>query len=279
LPGGVYVVAEIGINHNGSIDRAELLIKEAAKAGFDAVKFQKRTVEKVYTPQELNMPRQSPFGSTNGDLKFGLEFGKREYDRIDAICKEYDIDWFASPWDIESVDFLSEYYIPYLKIASPCITDTELLVHCAKTHIPLVISTGMCTEEIIDSAIDTITNAGGQIACIMHCVSVYPCPNYLCNISYIASLRDKFPTIPIGYSSHDIGIVPTVAAIALGAEFIEKHVTVDQSDWGSDNKFSLPLNQFKEFISSVDSAQLCLGYGNKRILKEEVPYLQKLRRK
>ncbi|WP_428647189.1 N-acetylneuraminate synthase family protein, partial [Roseibium sp.] len=170
----VYVIAEIGINHNGDIDKAVEMIRRAKDAGCDAVKFQKRTIDIVYTKEELARLRDNVFGPTNGDLKRGLEFGKDEYDAIDKLTRELGIDWFASPWDEPSVDFLMQYDTPYLKVASAMVTDRDFLVHCARTRRPLLVSTGMCDLPMVRSAVETIEGAGGEIACLYHCTSTYP---------------------------------------------------------------------------------------------------------
>ena len=209
-----FFIAEIGINHNGSIKNAEKLIKECKKAGADAVKFQKRTIEKVYSSDELMKPRDSVFGKTNGDLKRGLEFSKTDYQKIDKICKDLDIIWFASCWDIESVDFMEDMNVPCYKIASASLTDKDLLNYTKNTNKPIILSTGMSTEDEIEKATRII---GEDKLIILHCTSSYPCAIDELNLSYIHKLKEKYKC-PIGYSGHEVGLSTTLAAVAMGAK-------------------------------------------------------------
>ncbi|MDN3718834.1 N-acetylneuraminate synthase family protein [Roseibium salinum] len=188
---GTYVIAEIGINHNGDIHKAFEMIRKARDAGCDAVKFQKRTIEIVYSHDELAKPRDNVFGPTNGDLKRGLEFGKAEYDAIDALAREIGIEWFASPWDEPSTEFLLNYDTPYIKIASAMVMDRDFLVHCAKSGRPLLVSTGMCDLQMVSSAVNTIERASGQIACLYHCTSTYPTLDEEINLLGINTLQKK----------------------------------------------------------------------------------------
>jgi len=226
-----FVIAEIGINHNGSVDTAKQLISAAVECGCDAVKFQKRTVDVVYTPEELAKPRENPFGPTNGDLKRGLEFGYDEYVEIDKYCKEKEIYWFASCWDEGSVDFIEQFDPPCYKISSASITDLDLLNYHRKYGRPIILSTGMSCMDLIQRAVDIL---GEDDLVILHCTSTYPSKNEELNMKGIMTLRDKFPNIPIGYSGHEIGLVTTVAAVVLGACVVERHISLDRSSWGSD---------------------------------------------
>lgn len=274
-----YVVAEIGINHNGDIDKALDMIRAAKAAGCDAVKFQKRTVDVVYSAEELARSRESVFGSTNGDLKRGLEFGKEQYERIDALCREIGIDWFASPWDEASVDFLMQFDCPFLKIASAMITDRDFLVHCARTGRPLLVSTGMCDLEMVRRAMAVIRDAGGSIACLYHCTATYPTADEDINLGGIDTLRREFPDIPVGYSGHEKGMLPSIAAVAMGAVSLERHVTLDRSDWGSDQAASLEMDELTDLVSQLRRFETVRGDGVIRICDGEKPVAEKLRRK
>ncbi|MEQ8356263.1 MAG: N-acetylneuraminate synthase family protein [Kiloniellaceae bacterium] len=277
--GRCYVVAEIGINHNGDIGTAKQLIKAAKDAGCDAVKFQKRTLEVVYAPEELAKPRENPFGETNGDLKRGLEFGKSEYDQIDKLCKEIDIEWFASPWDEGSVDFLAQYDIPYLKIASASATDLDLLKHCAATGKPLLISTGMCDLDMIKRIVAAVDKAGGTIACLYHCTSTYPAKTEELNLMGIKTLEKEFPNIPIGYSGHEVGLPTTIMAAALGVKSIERHITLSRAMWGSDQAASIELPGLERLVRDIRAWEVARGDGNIVIYDSEKPIAEKLRRK
>lgn len=279
INGRTYIIAEIGINHNGDLDIAKDLIRRSAAAGCDAVKFQKRTVDVVYSPEELARPRDNPFGPTNGDLKRGLEFGKEEYDEIDSFCKRNYVDWFASPWDEASVEFLLRYDIPYLKIASASVTDKDLLVYCAQTGKPLIISTGMCTLDMVRKVVYTVYDAGGEIASLLHCTSTYPSKTEELNLLGIKTLKQEFPNIRIGYSGHETNVPTTTMAIALGAEVIERHVTLDRSMWGSDQSASLEMNGFSKVVSDARLWEVARGDGTIKYYDSEKPIAEKLRRK
>lgn len=276
----VYIIAEIGINHNGDIKIAEELIRAAADCGANAVKFQKRTVEDVYTPEELAQPRESVFGTTNGDLKRGLEFGKKEYDYIDAVCKEVGIDWFASPWDLGSVHFLSQYNMPYIKVASACVTDKRLLSACFDLGIPVILSTGMCSMYTIRRIVQFVRQRWGtsRLACLMHCTSTYPSLPEELNLTGILTLKEAFPDIPIGYSGHEAGVPPTIMAAALGATMIERHITLSRSMWGSDQAASLDVEGFRRMVRDVRLWERCRGDGIIRVYDSEKPIIKKLRR-
>lgn len=277
--GKCYVVAEIGINHNGNLEIAKTLIREAKDSGCDAVKFQKRTVDVVYTPEELARPRESPFGTTNGDLKRALEFGKDDYDEIDRLCRELGIEWYASPWDEASVDFLAQYDIPYLKIASASVTDRDLLQKCAGSHKPLLVSTGMCDLPIIRRVVDIIKEAGGTIACLYHCTSTYPAQVEELNLLGTKTLQREFPGLPIGYSGHEVGLPTTVMAAVLGAASVERHITLNRASWGSDQAASLELPGVRRMVRDIRTWERARGNGEIVIYDSERPVAEKLRRK
>ena len=272
----VYVIAEVGINHNGDIEMAKGLIKAAKLAGADAVKFQKRTVGVVYTAEELAKPRENPFGPTNGDLKRGLEFGAREYNAIAKYCLEVGIDWFASCWDEASVDFIQSYDPVCYKIASASITDVELLKHTCAMHKPIILSTGMCEWPHVDGAVRIIESYGNPLV-IQHCVSTYPSKDEELNLSCLLSLRDRYQ-VPIGYSGHEHGLATTVAAVALGACCVERHITLDRSMWGSDHAASIEPAGFARMVRDIRAVEQAMGDGVKRMLPSEVPIAAKLRR-
>lgn len=269
-----YVIAEIGINHNGDLDIAKKLIDAAAETGCDAVKFQKRTVEVVYTPEELAKPRENPFGPTNGDLKRGLEFGDEQYAAIDAYCKEKGIDWFASCWDEGSVDFIEKFSPVCYKIASASLTDDNLLRHHRKTGRPLIVSTGMSTLDQVDHAVEVL-GSGNLI--LMHTTSTYPSKVEELNLRAIQSLAERFG-VPVGYSGHEVGLATSVAAVALGACAVERHITLDRAMWGSDQAASVEPGGFERMIKDLRAVEKGLGDGIKRLWDSEVPVAQKLRR-
>ena len=269
-----YVIAEIGINHNGSLEIAKQLIDEAYTAGCDAVKFQKRTVEVVYTPEELAKPRENPFGSTNGDLKRGLEFGLKEYKEIDRYCKEKGIAWFASCWDEKSVDFIGQFDVPCYKIASAVLTDDNLLKHHRSKGKPIILSTGMSDMKMIEKAVNTL---GTKDLVIMHCTSTYPSKSDELNLKGISTLLDKFD-VPIGYSGHEVGLYTTFAAVVLGATVAERHITLDRAMWGSDQAASVEPQGFRRLVADIRTWEAAKGDGHIRVYESEVPIIKKLRR-
>lgn len=269
-----FIVAEIGINHNGDINLAKKLIDMAVFAGCDAVKFQKRTIELVYTKEELEQPRENPFGPTNGDLKRGLEFGQKEYKEIDRYCKQRGIIWFASPWDLKSVDFLEKFNVPCYKVASACLTDHQLLKYIRSKRKPIIMSTGMSTMKEIKQAIKTV---GEKDLVLLHCTSTYPSKLEELNLKVIPQLRKNF-NCPIGYSGHETGIVQPVMAVLQGACLVEKHITLDRAMWGSDQAASLEPEGLNRVVRDIRNVSKCLGDGKKKVFESEIPILQKLRR-
>jgi N-acetylneuraminate synthase len=269
-----YVIAEIGINHNGDIDLAKRLISVAVAAGCDAVKFQKRTVDVVYSAEELAKPRESPFGPTNGDLKRGLELDYYDYQEIDAYCRASKITWFASCWDEQSVDFIERFSPPCYKIASASLTDDNLLRHTRATGRPILLSTGMSTTEQIDHAVDVL---GKDHLILLHACSTYPAHYEELNLRAIPMMRQRYG-VPIGYSGHETGIASTVAASVLGACCIERHITMDRSMWGSDHAASLEPNGISRIVRDIRLVEQSMGDGIKRVYEREHPIIKKLRR-
>ena len=269
-----YVIAEIGINHNGDVEIAKKLIDVAVSSGCNAVKLQKRTIEVVYPPEELERPRESPFGTTNGELKNGLEFGQQEYEEIDRCCKDKKISWFASCWDERSVDFIDQFDVPCYKIASASLTDDKLLRHTRATGKPILLSTGMSTLEQIDHAVEVL---GKNDLLIMHSCSTYPAYYEELNLRVIPVLRQRYG-IPIGYSGHETGLPSSVAAVVLGACLVERHITLDRSMWGSDHAASLEPNGITRLIRDIRLIETSMGDGIKRVIEREVPIMKKLRR-
>jgi N-acetylneuraminate synthase len=269
-----YIVGEIGINHNGDLGTARRLIDVASIAGANAVKFQKRTVEVVYTAEELAKPRENPFGPTNGDLKRGLELGRDQYQNIDAYCREKNIAWFASCWDEASVDFMEPFAPPAYKLASASLTDDDLLRHHRKTGRPLIISTGMSTLAQVDHAVEVL---GTEQLVILHTTSAYPAKIQDLNLKLIPALRARYG-VPVGYSGHEVGLATSYAAVALGACMIERHITLDRAMWGSDQAASVEPQGLMKLIRDVRTIELGLGDGVKRVTADEVPIMKKLRR-
>jgi N-acetylneuraminate synthase len=269
-----FLVAEIGINHNGDIGIARKLISAAVVAGCDAVKFQKRTVDVVYTDRELARPRESPFGETNGDLKRGLEFGREQYEAIDEYCGQHGLPWFASCWDEASVDFIDEFDPPCYKIASASLTDHDLLRHHRATGKPIILSTGMSTIEEIDQAVEVL---GRDDLVLLHTTSTYPSAVDELNLRTIETLRDRYD-VPVGYSGHEVGLQTSVAARTLGACMIERHITLDRAMWGSDQAASVEPSGVARLVRDIRAVESALGDGVKRVYESEVPIREKLRR-
>ena len=272
----VFITAEIGINHNGSIDIAKKLIDAAKAAGCDAVKFQKRTIEKVYSKEILDSPRDSPWGKTTRDQKMALEFDKKEYDEINRYCNENKIEWYASAWDIESQKFLRQYNLKYNKIASPMLTHHELLQLVAEEKKHTFISTGMSTIEEIEKAVDIFRKAGCSFE-LLHSNSSYPMKIEEANLNCIKTLREHF-NCDVGYSGHEaIGYLICVTAVVLGATSIERHITLDRSLYGSDQSASLELNGLNRLVRDIRRIESIMGDGVKRVWDSEIPVKKKLR--
>ena len=272
----VYIIAEIGINHNGDINIAKKLIDAAVLAGCDAVKFQKRTIEIVYTPEELAKPRENPFGPTNGDLKRGLEFGYDQYAALDKYCREKGIAWFASCWDEGAVDFIEKFNPPCYKIASANLTDDNLLKYHRTFEKPLILSTGMADMPVIEHTIEVL---GKDDLIVLHCTSTYPCKVEELNLRGIITLKEKFPQIPIGYSGHEVGLSTTLAAACLGACVIERHITLDRAMWGSDQAASIEPQGFMRLVRDIRTVEAAMGDGCIKIYDSEKAIISKLRRK
>lgn len=269
-----YVVGEIGINHNGDLGLARKLIDCAALAGADAVKFQKRTVDVVYSPEELERPRESPFGSTNGDLKYGLEFSADHYQNLDRYAREHHIAWFASCWDEASVDFMEQFNPPAYKIASASMTDDALLRHHRQTGRPIIMSTGMSTIEQVDHAVEVL---GTDQLIILHTTSAYPAKLEHLNLRVIPKLAERYG-VPVGYSGHETGLAASVAAVALGACMIERHITLDRAMWGSDQAASVEPQGLLKLVRDIRNVECALGDGIKVVTDDELPVMKKLRR-
>ena len=270
----VFIVAEIGINHNGSVDLARKLVDAAVAAGCDAVKFQKRTIDDVYTAEELAAPRDSPFGSINEDLKRGLEFGYDEYATIHRHCRDRHIAWFASCWDRLSVDFIEAFDPPCHKLASACLVDDDLLRCHREKGRPILLSTGMSSVEQIDHAVDVL---GDDALMLLHCTSAYPSSVEELNLSVIPWLAERYD-VPVGYSGHEVGLAPTVAAVALGARVVERHLTLDRAMWGSDQAASMEPQGMARLVKDIRAVERAMGDGVKRIYDSELSVRRKLQR-
>ena len=269
-----FIIAEIGINHNGSVTLAKKMIDIAVTTGCDAVKLKKRTVDVVYTKEELAKERKSVFGNTNGDLKRGLEFGEKEYREIDEYCKRKGILWFASCWDEGSVDFMEKFDIPCYKIASASLTDDNLLKYTRAKQKPILLSTGMSTMEEIRHAVSIL---GEDNLVIFHCTSTYPSNTEEMNLRVIETFKREFDC-PIGYSGHERGVTPSVLAVALGANAVERHITVDRTNWGSDQAASLEMAGLYHMVRDIRQVPALLGNGVKIVYPREIPIIEKLRR-
>ena len=269
-----YIVGEIGINHNGDLGIARRLIDLASFAGADAIKFQKRTVDVVYTADELAKPRENPFGPTNGHLKRGLEFGQDQYQNIDRYCKEKDVAWFASCWDEAAVDFMEQFNPPAYKIASASLTDDNLLKHHRATKRPMIVSVGMSTLAQVDHAVEVL---GTQDLILLHTTSAYPAKIADLNLKMIPVMRERYG-VPVGYSGHEVGLATSLAAVALGAAMVERHITLDRAMWGSDQAASVEPQGLMKLVRDTRSIEAALGDGVKKVSDDEVPIMKKLRR-
>lgn len=269
-----FIIAEIGINHNGSLKDAKRLIDMAVSNGCNAVKFQKRTVDVVYSKEELERPRPNVFGETNGDLKRGLEFGLEEYKEIDEYCKQKNIMWFASCWDKGSVDFIDQFNPPCYKIASASLTDDELLKYTKSKGKPILLSTGMSTMEEIEHAMEIL---GEENTIIYHCTATYPSNSNEINLNCINTLKERF-SCPVGYSGHERGIAPSILAVGLGACSVERHITLDRTNWGSDQAASLETPGLFHMVRDIRQVPTLLSDGKKVVYEREIPIRKKLRR-
>ncbi len=271
----IFITAEIGINHNGSMEICKQLIDAAKYAGCDAVKFQKRNVEKVYTSEILDSPRESPWGKTQRDQKNGLEFNHSEYEEINKYCKDKQIEWYASAWDLDSQNFLKHFNLKYNKIASAMTIYTELVQKIAEEKKHTFISTGMTSYDEIQKIID-IFNKNECPFELMHTVSTYPMKSEHANLNLIKTLNDKF-NCNVGYSGHEVGLAISFAAVAFGITSLERHITLDRSMYGSDQSASIEPNGFKRLVETVRELETALGSGDKIILEEEKEIAKKLR--
>ena len=269
-----FIIAEIGINHNGRLKDAKRLIDMAVSNGCNAVKFQKRTVDVVYSKEELERPRPNVFGETNGDLKRGLEFGLEEYKEIDEYCKQKNIMWFASCWDKGSVDFIDQFNPPCYKIASASLTDDELLKYTKSKGKPILLSTGMSTMEEIEHAMEIL---GEENTIIYHCTATYPANSDEINLNCIKTLKERF-SCPVGYSGHERGIAPSILAVGLGACSVERHITLDRTNWGSDQAASLETPGLFHMVRDIRQVPMLLSDGKKVVYEREIPIRKKLRR-
>lgn len=270
-----FIIAEIGINHNGSLETAKRLIDAAVLAGCDAVKFQKRTPELSVPKEQRDVMRETPWGTmTYLEYRYRVEFDKAAYAEIDEYCKERNIIWFASPWDEPSVDFLEGFQPSCYKVASASLTDHSLLHHLRSMRRPIILSTGMSTIDEIQEAVATL---GMNNLIIMHTTSTYPCPPEELNLNMIRTLREDYP-IPIGYSGHETGLQTTVAAVVLGANLVERHITLDRAMWGSDQAASIEPHGFSRLVRDIRTVELALGDGKKRVYDSELPIMKRLRR-
>jgi N-acetylneuraminate synthase len=271
----IFIIAEIGINHNGDVGIAKDLIKVAKESGCDAVKFQKRTLENVYTQEELDKQRESPWGTTNREQKEGLEFGQQEYEQIDSYCKELGIEWFASAWDVESQNFLKQFDLKYNKIASAMLVDSHLLRIVAAEGRHTFISTGMSKLEEIDCAVEIFKKSGCPFE-VMHCISTYPMEDTDANLNCISTLRDRY-SCDVGYSGHEVGLAVSYAASALGISSLERHITLDRAMYGSDQSASIEPAALNNLVGAVRKIEMAMGDGQKQVLQSEIPIAKKLR--
>ncbi|MCB5181733.1 N-acetylneuraminate synthase family protein [Streptomyces antimicrobicus] len=272
----VYVVGEIGINHNGDLDKAFALIDAAVDAGCDAVKFQKRTPEICTPSDQWDLERDTPWGRMRYiDYRHRVEFGEDEYRAVDERCRARGIAWFASPWDVESVAFLEQFDVPAHKVASACLTDDELLRALRATGRTVVLSTGMSTPRQIRHAVEVL---GSENIVLCHATSTYPARAEELNLRVINTLMDEYPNVPIGYSGHETGLQTTLAAVALGASFVERHITLDRAMWGSDQAASVEPGGLARLVRDIRTIETALGDGVKRVYESELGPLRKLRR-
>lgn len=271
----VYIVAEIGINHNGDLQLAKKLIDAANLAGVDAVKFQKRTPELCVPPEQQSKMRDTPWGYISYlDYRQKVEFGEEEYASIDRYCADKGIQWFASVWDEPSVDFMERFDPVAYKIPSASLTDHALLKHARSTGRPMILSTGMSTMEEVEAALKVV---GQEDLVLCHSTSTYPCDPAELNLRVIESFRNRFQC-PIGYSGHEVGLVPSAVAVSLGAVMVERHITLDRAMWGSDQAASVEPHGFRTLVKYIRVTEEAMGDGKKRVYDSELPSREKLRR-
>jgi N-acetylneuraminate synthase len=272
----VFIIAEIGINHNGDVEVAKRMIDAAVHAGADAVKLQKRTPEVCTPPDQQKQMRDTPWGYiTYLDYRLKVEFNREQYQEIDRYCREKRIPWLVSVWDEPSVDFMEDFDTPAYKLPSASLTDHGLLKHVRKTGRPIIISTGMSTMAQIHQGVKVV---GDEKLIIMHCTSTYPCEPEELNLKMVETLRAEFPHTPIGYSGHEVGLVPSAIAVALGACVVERHLTLDRAMWGSDQAASVEPGGFERLVKYIRVAEESLGDGVKKVYDSEKPSMLKLRR-
>jgi len=272
----VYIIAEIGINHNGSLDNAKKMIEAAAAAGCSAVKFQKRTPELCVPKDQWNIERDTPWGRmTYIDYRHKVEFTKEDYAEIDLFCRVQGIDWFASCWDEEAVDFIEQFNPPLYKMASASLTDHALIEKTKATGKPVMISTGMSTMQEITDGVNFI---GLKNLLIAHSTSAYPCDPKELNLLMINTLQGMYPHTPIGYSGHETGLATTLAAIVLGATFVERHFTLDRAWWGSDQAASVEPQGMTRLVKDIRDIEIALGDGVKKVYDSELSARKRLRR-
>ena len=272
----VYVIAEIGINHNGDIGISKQMIDAAVHAGADAVKFQKRTPDIATPLEQRNQMRETPWGYiTYLEYRHKVEFNEEQYCEIDRYCREQGIDWLVSVWDEPSVEFMEKFDTPAYKIPSASLTDSNLIRKARATGRPLILSTGMSTMEQIRKGVEV---AGEKDRVLMHCTSTYPCEPEELNLKMVDTLRREFPNIPIGYSGHEVGLVPSAVAVAFGACMVERHLTLDRAMWGTDQAASVEPGGFERLVKYIRVTEASLGDGVKKVYPSEQPSLKKLRR-
>lgn len=271
-----YIIAEVGINHNGDLDNAKHIIDAAVHAGADAVKFQKRTPEIATPPEQQKQMRETPWGYiTYLEYRHKVEFNEAQYREIDAYCREKGIAWMVSVWDEPSVDFMEQFDTPAYKIPSASLTDFGLIRKARATGKPVILSSGMSTMEQIRKGVSI---AGEERLALMHCTSTYPCEPEELNLKMIDTLRAEFPALPIGYSGHEVGLVPSAVAVALGACMVERHITLDRAMWGNDQAASVEPGGFERLVKYIRVTEASLGDGVKKVYESEKASMRKLRR-
>jgi N-acetylneuraminate synthase len=271
-----YLIAEIGINHNGNMQFAKRLIDGTFATGWDCVKFQKRNPDVCVPEEQKTVERETPWGKmTYLEYKKRMEFEKKEYDYIDAYCKEKPIDWTASVWDLDSLEFMSKYKVPYLKIPSAHLTNDELLIASSKTNIPILLSAGMSTLEETDKAIELLKKHASQFALLV-CNSAYPAKLDELNLKQIPKLKERYDCV-IGYSGHEFGLDSTTVAVALGAQIIERHITLDHTMWGTDQSASVEIQGMDKLYKQIENVPKILGDGEKKVFESELSARKKLR--